>query len=255
MQVKSQSPGIGKQVTTSTPVTLNIKCPQPDRNWRVNGKHESDRTIRRIRGSMTTVAKAPEDGCAEPSTKAASPVASPPEALPQSSSAWRRRHVPRLGRPSRPEADAEPRVSDAAALPQVLKILGSVVAPTTLLTALMYYFGRQAYAGLLWYFGVGRHRAGSDVARLSEQQCGRLHPSIDRRRGGYATRALDSPVTDGSVAYSDPPDRIASADTDRGYCRDNSGESGDGPTSSRIRCFPLHSPKAVGSVSRSASCC
>ncbi len=29
-KVKSQSPGIGKHVTTSTPVTLNIKCPQPD---------------------------------------------------------------------------------------------------------------------------------------------------------------------------------------------------------------------------------
>jgi hypothetical protein len=51
------------------------------------------------------------------------------------------------------KAGAESRVSDAAALSQVVKILGSVVAPTTLLTALMYYFGRQAYAGLLWYFG------------------------------------------------------------------------------------------------------
>jgi hypothetical protein len=52
------------------------------------------------------------------------------------------------------ETGTQPPVSDAAALPQTLKILGSVVAPTTLLTALMYYFGRQAYAGLFWYFGA-----------------------------------------------------------------------------------------------------
>jgi hypothetical protein len=41
-----------------------------------------------------------------------------------------------------------------AALPQVLKILGSVVAPSTLLTALMYYFGREEYAGFFWYLGA-----------------------------------------------------------------------------------------------------
>ena len=40
------------------------------------------------------------------------------------------------------------------ALPQVLKILGSVVAPSTLLTALMYYFGREEYAGFFWYLGT-----------------------------------------------------------------------------------------------------
>lgn len=41
-----------------------------------------------------------------------------------------------------------------AALPRVLKIVGSVVAPTTLLTALMYYFGRLEAAGFLWYLGA-----------------------------------------------------------------------------------------------------
>lgn len=40
------------------------------------------------------------------------------------------------------------------ALPRVLKIVGSVVAPTTLLTALMYYFGRLEAAGFLWYLGA-----------------------------------------------------------------------------------------------------
>jgi hypothetical protein len=101
---------------------------------------------------MTTTAKTPEGGAAEPSTEAASPVASPPVALPQGRApgldgmAAARAHEPR-------EAGAGSPMSDASALPKALKILGSVVAPTTLLTALMYYFGRQAYAGLLWYFG------------------------------------------------------------------------------------------------------
>lgn len=42
----------------------------------------------------------------------------------------------------------------AVALPQVLTIVGSIVAPTTLLTALMYYFGLLHAAGFLWYLGV-----------------------------------------------------------------------------------------------------
>jgi hypothetical protein len=46
-------------------------------------------------------------------------------------------------------------VFDAAtALPQVLKIVGSVVAPTTLLTALLFYFGRLHATGMFAYFGV-----------------------------------------------------------------------------------------------------
>jgi hypothetical protein len=52
-----------------------------------------------------------------------------------------------------PEAGAGAPVSDVA-LPQVLKMLGAVVAPATLLTALMYYFGRLEYAGLFWYLGA-----------------------------------------------------------------------------------------------------
>ncbi|HEX2301448.1 MAG TPA: hypothetical protein VHH34_23600 [Pseudonocardiaceae bacterium] len=55
-----------------------------------------------------------------------------------------------------PEAGSagQPALFDAAALPQVLKIFGSVVAPTTLLTALMYYFGRLQAAAFLWYLGA-----------------------------------------------------------------------------------------------------
>ncbi len=102
---------------------------------------------------MTTGAKASEGGSAEPSAEPASPVASSPEAPPQArASGVNGMPAARVHGPT--EAGAEPRVSDAAALSQVVKILGSVVAPTTLLTALMYYFGRQAYAGLLWYFGA-----------------------------------------------------------------------------------------------------
>jgi hypothetical protein len=43
---------------------------------------------------------------------------------------------------------------ETAPLQQVLKIVGSVVAPTTLLTALMVYFGRLEAAAFFWYLGV-----------------------------------------------------------------------------------------------------
>lgn len=77
---------------------------------------------------MTTVAKAGEDGSAQPSSPAT--------------------------RVEQPEAGpvAESAIFETA-LPQVLKIVGSVVAPTTLLTALMYYFGRLEAAGFVWYLG------------------------------------------------------------------------------------------------------
>ncbi|HKR50149.1 MAG TPA: hypothetical protein VJT72_11310 [Pseudonocardiaceae bacterium] len=42
----------------------------------------------------------------------------------------------------------------AAALPKVLKIAGAVVAPTTLLTALLFYFGQMYANGSFEYFGV-----------------------------------------------------------------------------------------------------
>jgi hypothetical protein len=83
---------------------------------------------------MTDVAAAREDGT----------VKSPPAALPSAI--------------SRAEAPAQVEVGAGSsydpALPHVLKILGSVVAPSTLLTALMYYFGREEYAGFFWYLGA-----------------------------------------------------------------------------------------------------
>lgn len=50
---------------------------------------------------------------------------------------------------------AAPRpADDAAAIPQALRIAGTVVAPTTLLTVLMLYFGRLHATGLFDYVGV-----------------------------------------------------------------------------------------------------
>jgi hypothetical protein len=46
----------------------------------------------------------------------------------------------------------EPGASDA--LPRLLKVLGGIVAPTTLLTALLFYFGRSRSAGYYRYFRV-----------------------------------------------------------------------------------------------------
>ncbi|MGQ0715784.1 MAG: hypothetical protein ACT4NP_00480 [Pseudonocardiales bacterium] len=102
---------------------------------------------------MTSVAAAREDGSAEPSTQP--PVVSPPEA-PVQPPASGVDGLPTTRVPEQPAASAaaEPTVFEAAALPQVLKIVGSIVAPTTLLTALMYYFGRLQFAGFLWYVGA-----------------------------------------------------------------------------------------------------
>lgn len=101
---------------------------------------------------MTTAATAGEDGSANPS-EAQPPVTSPFEATVQT-------QAPRVdGQPAArvaepPEAGAKSPDPDSAALSQVLKIFGSVVAPATFLTALMYYFGRLEYAGLFRYVGA-----------------------------------------------------------------------------------------------------
>jgi hypothetical protein len=86
---------------------------------------------------MTDVAAAREDGTVKPPPGAQLSAISSAEA------------------PAQVAAGAGSLVSSYdAALPQVLKILGSVVAPSTLLTALMYYFGREEYAGFFWYLGT-----------------------------------------------------------------------------------------------------
>lgn len=102
---------------------------------------------------MTSVAAAREDGSAEPPSETEPPGMRPPGA-PVQTRASVVDGVPTTRDPGRPEAAAEPAVFETAALPQVLKIVGSVVAPTTLLTALMYYFGRLQFAGFLWYLGA-----------------------------------------------------------------------------------------------------
>jgi hypothetical protein len=51
-------------------------------------------------------------------------------------------------------AGASPSVSDLTALPKVLKIVGGVIAPTTLLSGLLFYFGRLYATGTFAYFDV-----------------------------------------------------------------------------------------------------
>lgn len=93
---------------------------------------------------MTTVAAADEDGSTD--------EARPPDA--QTSGADSAPDS-RIAGEQKTDDSTESAVSEAAAaLPQVLKIVGTVVAPTTLLTALMFYFGRQWATGFFRYFGV-----------------------------------------------------------------------------------------------------
>ncbi|MGH4010916.1 MAG: hypothetical protein ACRDTH_22625 [Pseudonocardiaceae bacterium] len=102
---------------------------------------------------MTTVAGGREDS----SPEASSPLASSYEARPPEAQASGVNGEPgsRAVEQQETGVSAESAVSEAAAaLPQVLKIVGVVVAPTTLLTALMFYFGRQWATGFFRYLGV-----------------------------------------------------------------------------------------------------
>jgi hypothetical protein len=56
--------------------------------------------------------------------------------------------------PPPPPAAAEPAVKDANGLPPLARILGAVIAPTTALTALLYYFGWSHAYWFCNYFGV-----------------------------------------------------------------------------------------------------
>ena len=62
------------------------------------------------------------------------------------------------GEPAEPPSEAADKSQaddlDAAAFPRALKIIGAVVAPTTLLTGLLFYFGRIYANGSFNYFGV-----------------------------------------------------------------------------------------------------
>lgn len=104
---------------------------------------------------MTTVATPSEDESAEPSSETESPVAVPPASPTQvRASGVDDGGGTRVAERAESSAAANSAVSEAAPLQQVLKIAGSVVAPTTLLTALMVYFGRLEAAAFFWYLGV-----------------------------------------------------------------------------------------------------
>lgn len=103
---------------------------------------------------MTTVAAARDDDSTEPPTVAESPKTTRPGAEAQISGAD---DVPNSGEAGDPDASSSAESAGfeaAAALPQVLKIVGTVVAPTTLLTALMFYFGLMFAVGYFRYFNV-----------------------------------------------------------------------------------------------------
>lgn len=63
---------------------------------------------------------------------------------------------PKMSRPRRATAEPDSAESDlgTSGLPQLARIIGSVVAPTTLLTALLFYFGWSHAYWFFAYFGV-----------------------------------------------------------------------------------------------------
>jgi hypothetical protein len=105
---------------------------------------------------MTTAETAHEDGSREPSSEARSPKESSLVTLADAESSAiadtpGSRDVNRAESSSVTESD---QLEAITALPQVLKIVGSIVAPTTLLTALLFYFGLMYAIGYFQYFGV-----------------------------------------------------------------------------------------------------
>lgn len=102
---------------------------------------------------MTAVVRAREDGSAEQPSEASPPAApaatktSSVDEAPDSSGAEQSK-ASKVATVELVEFEA------ATALPHVLKIVGSVVAPTTLLTALLFYFGLMYSIGYFGYFGV-----------------------------------------------------------------------------------------------------
>lgn len=105
---------------------------------------------------MTTVAAAPEDGFSEPPSEVTAAKARSPEATTETKVSGVDDPPDGRGaeRPGPSGAFKGVDFEAAVALPQVLKIVGSVVAPTTLLTALLFYFGLMFAIEYFWYFGV-----------------------------------------------------------------------------------------------------
>ena len=105
---------------------------------------------------MVTASAAPGDGPAQPSSSAGSSMPTTPAGvLTQASKETCSEDVHGSRVIEQPEtgASTESAVFEVA-LPRVLKLVGSVVAPTTLLTALMYYFGWLEAAAFLRYLGA-----------------------------------------------------------------------------------------------------
>jgi hypothetical protein len=103
-----------------------------------------------------TVIAARDDGFAEPSSEAETPKVRSTGA-PAGGQASAIDHAPGSRTVEQPKAGgaAEPPGFEAAtALPQVLKIVGTIVGPSTLLTALLFYFGLLFCVGYFHYFGV-----------------------------------------------------------------------------------------------------
>jgi hypothetical protein len=105
---------------------------------------------------MTAVAASRDDDSAEPAIVAKSPIVSVPHA-PAKVKISGVDDEPNRGEARQPDATGFAESTEfeaAAALPQVLKIIGTVVAPTTLLTALLFYFGLMFAVGYFRYFNV-----------------------------------------------------------------------------------------------------
>jgi len=101
---------------------------------------------------MTTITAASEDSPAEPPARTTS---SDPGRTPSAQMSGADGAADSATEQHETGASGGSTVSEAAAaLPQVLKVVGTVVAPTTLLTALMLYFGRQWATGFFRYFGL-----------------------------------------------------------------------------------------------------
>lgn len=103
---------------------------------------------------MTTIAMPREDDSAEPFSKTASPAIAPESPAQVRTPGVDEVRGTRVAEQPKAGAAGDSAVFEAAPLQQVLKIVGSVVAPTTLLTALMVYFGRLEAAAFFWYLGV-----------------------------------------------------------------------------------------------------
>lgn len=103
-----------------------------------------------------TIIAAREDGSAEPSSEAETPEMSLTKvsAEAQASAVDHAPDSRTVEHPGVSGGAEPPEFEAAAALPRVLKIVGTVVGPSTLLTALLFYFGLLFCVGYFHYFGV-----------------------------------------------------------------------------------------------------